>query len=103
MEFFLGGWPTVSYVYLRKKNQLFTLKLTQNIYIIIASFMSITAYTIILWSMKYQPIAYVASIRESSIIMASLIGFIFLKEKFTSIKFFSATMFFVGVYCIYNF
>jgi drug/metabolite transporter (DMT)-like permease len=52
--------------------------------------------------MKYQPIAYVASIRESSIIMASLIGFIFLKEKFTSARFISAAMFFVGVYFIYN-
>ena len=101
-NFFLGGWPTLSYVYLRKKNQLFTLKLTQYIYIAIASFMSIIAYTIILWSMKYQPIAYVASIRESSIIMASLIGFIFLKEKFTSARFISAAMFFVGVYFIYN-
>ena len=64
--------------------------------------MSIVAYTIVLWSMKYQPIAYVASIKESSIIIASLIGFIFLKEKFTSIRFFSATLFFVGVYFIYN-
>lgn len=102
MEFFLVGWPTVIYVYLRKKNQLFTLEVIQYIYITIASFMSITAYTIILWSMKHQPIAYVASIRESSIIMASVIGFIFLKEKFTSIRFLSAAMSFVGVYFIYN-
>ena len=64
--------------------------------------MSMAAYTIILWSMKYQPIAYVALIRESSIIMASLIGFIFLKEKFTSTRFISAAMFFVGVYFIHN-
>ena len=101
-NFFIGGWPTVLYVYYRKKDQLFKLKFKQFFYILIASLMSIIAYTIVLWSMKYQPIAYVASIRESSIIMASLIGFIFLKEKFTNIRFFSAIIFFVGVYFIYN-
>jgi len=101
-NFFIGGWLTIAYVYLKKRNQIFKLNLKQYISITIASFMSIIAYTIILWSMNQQPIAYVASIRESSIIIASLIGFIFLKEKFTNIRLFSATMFFIGVYFIFN-
>ena len=64
--------------------------------------MSFTAYGIILWSMKHQPIAYVASIRESSIVMASLISFIVLNEKVTKIRLMSALIFFIGVYFIYN-
>jgi len=101
-NFFLGGWITISYVYLTNKNDLFNLKSQHYLLISIASFMSFTAYGIIIWSMKYQPIAYVASIRESSIIMTSLIGLIFLKEKVSKIRFLSAIIFFVGVYFIFN-
>lgn len=101
-NFFLGGWVTVSYVYLKNKQELFNLELNQYILIVIASLMSCTAYGIILWSMKHQPIAYVASIRESSIIMASLISFIVLNEKVTKIRFMSGIIFFIGIYFIYN-
>tara|TARA_B110000263_G_scaffold121162_1_gene105385 strand:+ start:316 stop:921 length:606 start_codon:yes stop_codon:yes gene_type:complete len=101
-NFFLGGWITVSYVYLKNKQGLFSLELNQYILIAIASLMSCTAYGIILWSMKHQPIAYVASIRESSIIMASLISFIVLNEKVTKIRFMSGIIFFIGIYFIYN-
>ncbi len=101
-NFFLSGWITVSYVYLKNKKGLFNLQLNQYILITIASFMSFTAYGIILWSMKHQPIAYVASIRESSIFMASLISFIVLNEKVTKIRLMSALIFFIGVYFIYN-
>ena len=64
--------------------------------------MSFTAYGIIIWSMNYQPIAYVSSIRESSIIMTSLISFIFLGEKIKFIRILSAVIFFIGVYFIFN-
>ena len=101
-NFFLGGWITISYVYIKSKNEFLNLKLKQYILISIASFMSFTAYGIILWSMKHQPIAYVASIRESSIIMASLISLIFLNEKVTKIRLISAIIFFIGVCFIFN-
>ena len=64
--------------------------------------MSFIAYGIIVWSMNHQPIAYVSSIRESSIIMTSLISFIFLGEKIKFIRILSATIFFIGVYFIFN-
>jgi len=96
------GWLTISYVYLTNKSGLFKLKLNQFVLITIASVMSFTAYGIIIWSMNHQPIAYVSSIRESSIIMASLISFIFLGEKIRKIRLISAVIFFVGVYFIFN-
>ena len=80
-NFFLGGWITISYVYLTQKNDLFKIRTKQLVLITVASFMSFIAYGIIVWSMNHQPIAYVSSIRESSIIMTSLISFIFLGEK----------------------
>ena len=101
-NFFLGGWLTISYVYLTNKSGLFKLKLNQFVLITIASVMSFTAYGIIIWSMNHQPIAYVSSIRESSIIMASLISFIFLGEKIRKVRLISAVIFFVGVYFIFN-
>jgi len=64
--------------------------------------MSFIAYGIIVWSMNHQPIAYVSSIRESSIIMTSLISFIFLGEKIKFIRILSAVIFFIGVYFIFN-
>ena len=101
-NFFLGGWITISYVYLTQKNDLFKLRTKQLALITVASFMSFIAYGIIIWSMNHQPIAYVSSIRESSIIMTSLISFIFLGEKIKFIRILSAVIFFIGVYFIFN-
>ena len=101
-NFFLGGWITISYVYLTQKNDLFKIRTKQLVLITVASFMSFIAYGIIVWSMNHQPIAYVSSIRESSIIMTSLISFIFLGEKIKFIRILSAVIFFIGVYFIFN-
>ena len=39
------------------------------------------AYGLVVWCMQYLPIAYASAIRETSIIFATLIGLIILKEK----------------------
>ena len=52
--------------------------------------------------MKIIPIAFVASMRESSIVFASLIGYLFLKERIGYIRLFSGFIFFIGIYLIYN-
>ena len=64
--------------------------------------MSITAYSIIIWSMKYTKIGYVSSIREASIIIATLFGLIVLKEKMVKVRIISAFIFFGGIIIIYN-
>ena len=43
--------------------------------------LAILSYGLVVWSMQYIEIAYVSSIRESSIIFATAIGFLILKEK----------------------
>jgi len=101
-NFFLGGWISIGYVYLTNKESLFKLKIKELLLILCATIISFSAYAIIIWSMKYEPISFVASMRESSIIFASLIGFLILKEKVPYIRVISGILFFVGVYFIYN-
>ena len=64
--------------------------------------MSFVAYGIVMSAFKYIPTGYVASLRESSIIMATLLGLLFLKEKISIIRVLSACIFFIGVVLIYN-
>ena len=101
-NFFLGGWISIAYVYVTEKKELFELQLKEFFLILIASIISFSAYAIIMWSMKHEPIGFVASLRESSIIMASLIGYFILKEKVSYIRLISGVVFFVGVVLVYN-
>jgi len=101
-NFFLGGWISIGYVFFRNKKELFELQLMDLMYILLATIISFTAYAIIIWSMKHVPIGFVSSMRESSIIFASLIGYYFLKEKIGYIRLSSGFIFFIGVYLIYT-
>ena len=101
-NFFLGGWISIGYVYLTKRDDLFSLKIKDLILILSATIVSFTAYAIIIWSMKYEPFGIVASMRESSIIFAPLLGLIFLKEKISPIRIISSILFFLGVVFIFN-
>ena len=101
-NFFLGGWVSIAYVYLKEKKELFELQSKELFLILIATIMSFSAYAIIIWSMKHEPIGFVASLRESSIIIASLIGYFILKEKVSHIRLISGVVFFVGVVIVYN-
>jgi uncharacterized membrane protein len=43
-------------------------------------------YILILWAMQFERASYVVSLREFSVVIASLLGFVFLKEKLTFLK-----------------
>ena len=101
-NFFLGGWISIGYVYLTKREDLFSLKIKDLILILFATIVSFTAYAIIIWSMKYEPFGIVASMRESSILFAPLLGLIFLKERIGHIRIISSFVFFLGVCFIFN-
>ena len=101
-NFFLGGWISIGYVYLTDKESLFKVKIRELILILCATIISFSAYAIIIWSMKYEPIGFVASMRESSIIFASLLGLVLLKEKIGYIHIISGILFFIGVGFIFN-
>ena len=101
-NFFLGGWISIGYVYLTNKESLFKLKIKELFLILFATIISFSAYAIIIWSMKYEPFGFVASMRESSIIFASLIGLIILNEKIRYMRIFASILFFIGVCFIFN-
>ena len=101
-NFFLGGWVSIGYVYLTNKESLFKLRIKELILILFATVISFSAYAIIIWSMKYEPFGFVASMRESSIIFASLLGLVLLKEKIGYIRIISGILFFIGVSFIFN-
>ena len=82
--------------------QLNEVKIRELILILCATIISFSAYAIIIWSMKYEPIGFVASMRESSIIFASLLGLILLREKIGYIRIISGILFFIGVGFIFN-
>jgi len=64
---------------------------------LIAGSASVAAYWIAVWAMTVAPIALVATLRETSVLFAVLIGILFLKEKFDKGKVFAALIIVSGV------
>ena len=99
--FVLDGWLIFSYAYYKNKNIFLHINLRGFGLIVLASIMSFSGYGIIIWSMNYIEIGYVSSIREASVIIATLFGFIFLKEKFSLQRILASVLFFLGISVIY--
>ena len=62
-----------------------------------AGLLSAVAYWIVLWAMTRAPAALVASVRESSILFAALIGWGFLGEKITPLRWVGVVLVVVGL------
>ena len=58
------------------------------------------AYWIAVWAFTKAPIAVVASLRETSILFAVLIGTIFLKEPMTNLRWASIGLIAIGAIAI---
>ena len=59
------------------------------------------AYGLVVWCMQYLPIAYASSIRETSIIFATLIGLIILREKNAQSRIVPAIFIVLGIGILY--
>ena len=70
-------------------------------YGISAGILAILSYGIVVWSMQYLQIAYVSSIRETSIIIATLIGFFVLGEKKAKGRIVPALLVVAGIAILY--
>ncbi len=64
---------------------------------LIAGSASVAAYWIAVWAMTVAPIALIATLRETSVLFAVLIGIVFLKEKSDRGKVFAAMVIVSGV------
>jgi drug/metabolite transporter (DMT)-like permease len=61
---------------------------------------SYLAYALVVWSFTQAPIALVASLRETSIIFASLLGVFILKERLSPLKICSIAVTLTGIICL---
>ena len=77
----LNGVPLLLISIFSKEKLLFNLNKNIIVWGIPAGILAILSYGLVVWSMQYLEIAYVSSIRETSIVVATLIGFFVLKEK----------------------
>jgi drug/metabolite transporter (DMT)-like permease len=59
------------------------------------------AYGLVVWCMQYLPIAYASAIRETSIIFATLIGLMILKEKEANSRIIPAIFIVIGIGILY--
>lgn len=59
--------------------------------------LSMTAYGLVLWAQTRAPLAPVAALRESSIIVGAAIGAVFFKERFGGVRIVAAGVLVVGI------
>ncbi len=64
---------------------------------LIAGGASVAAYWIAVWAMTVAPIALIATLRETSVLFAVLIGILFLKERYDKDKMIAALIIISGV------
>ena len=95
--FLLIPIPMLVYSLANQKELIVSTFIENKYSLIVASIGSLTSYSLVLWSYTQAPIYYVASIRESSIIFAALIGLIFFKEKGLVRRLIAAFVLFIGV------
>jgi drug/metabolite transporter (DMT)-like permease len=77
----LNGIPVLSFALLNKREIFINITKKEIIKGLIAGILAILSYSLVVWAMKYIEIAYVSSIRETSIVITTLIGFFLLGEK----------------------
>lgn len=61
---------------------------------------SFASYLIILFVFQYSDVSYVVPVRETSVAIGALLGFIFLKEKFSFRKILAITAITIGLILI---
>ena len=66
------------------------------------SLIAILGYGIVIYTMAYISFAYVSARRETSVILAALIGIFYLKESGKFFRIISAIIVFIGIYFIYQ-
>ena len=66
-----------------------------------AGILAILSYGIVVWSMQHLEIAYVSSIRETSIVHATIMGFIILEEKKAKGRILPAVLVVIGITIVY--
>ena len=98
--FILASVPMLIYNLTFNRSHLITTLSSQKLKFFVTALVSITSYTLVLWAYTKAPTHYVASVRESSIIFASLIGLYFFKESGIIKRLVAALVLFLGIFLL---
>jgi drug/metabolite transporter (DMT)-like permease len=94
---FLQGWVVLgAALYLRRKTPI-NWRIFVNFRGIFAGAISIISYGIALWAMTRAPIGLVAALRETSVLFATLLGALMLKEAIPRSRWFGVAIVLAGV------
>lgn len=53
---------------------------------LLGGLLSLVAYAIVVWAQSLAPLAFVSALRECSVLLAGVIGFLFFKERFSKCR-----------------
>ena len=98
---FLNGVPVLILSLLKKNKGLRYLNKDLLIWGFISGILAILSYGLVVWSMQYLAIAYVSSIRETSIVIATILSFIILKEKKAKERVLPSVLVVIGISIVY--
>tara|TARA_B100000029_G_scaffold353899_1_gene346584 strand:- start:155 stop:952 length:798 start_codon:yes stop_codon:yes gene_type:complete len=68
---------------------------------IAAGIFATLSYALVVWSMQFIEIAYVSGIREVSVVFATIIGMLFLSEKYASKRIIPSILIALGIATVY--
>ena len=97
----LNGVPILCYSIYSKERPLKNINKRLFFSGISAGILAILSYGLVVWSMQYIEIAYVSSIRESSILFATIIGFLILNEKRAKNRVIPSSLIVIGIAILY--
>ncbi|MEU8677051.1 DMT family transporter [Streptomyces sp. NPDC048560] len=93
----LEGVAIPAYALYRRRGLLFTQLRPFALRGLLGAALSVTAYGLVLWAQTKAPLAPIAALRESSIIVGAAIGTLFFKERFGAPRIAAAGLMVVGI------
>ncbi|WP_328888622.1 DMT family transporter [Streptomyces sp. NBC_00316] len=93
----LEGLAVPAYALYRRRRQLMTQLRPFAVRGLFGAALSVTAYGLVLWAQTKAPLAPIAALRESSIIVGAAIGAVFFKERFGAPRIAAAGLMVVGI------
>lgn len=93
----LEGLAIPAYALYRRRGELLPQLRPLAVRGLIGGALSVTAYGLVLWAQTQAPLAPIAALRESSIIVGAAIGALFFKERFGAPRIAAASLMVVGI------
>lgn len=93
----LEGLAIPAYALYRRRRDLITQLRPHATRGLLGAALSVTAYSLVLWAQTKAPLAPIAALRESSIIVGAAIGTVFFKERFGGPRIAAAGLMVVGI------